>query len=71
MSETYTPLPMGKYVKYVLQCPHCSNGGPHYPSGSALNEKGEKVRRWKCYNTKCDKYFIAEPLPPNPYPDVA
>lgn len=66
----YVPLPVGKYVKYVLQCPHCKHGGPHYPSGSALNEKKEKVRRWKCFSSKCEKYFTAE-TPPDPGPAVA
>lgn len=71
MNEIYTLLPIGKYAKGVLQCPHCKSSGPHYPSGSALDEQKERVRRWKCYSQKCEKYFIAESPSSNSCPDVA
>jgi hypothetical protein len=62
MDEVYTLLPAGKRAQGVLLCPNtshggrvCGNHGPHYPSASAPDEEGNKVRRWKCY--KCEKYF--------------
>ncbi len=61
-TEAYTPLPSGKYVGGTLQCPlkksnkePCRSTGAHYPSGSAKDAEGKRVRRWKCAD--CEGFF--------------